>query len=246
MALTAAPEDQALLLDLQELDTRLQQLAHKAASLPEIAEIARLEAEAAELRRTATARTGELEDARAELGRVEADVAVVTARVERDRGRLDHAATAKDAQALEQELAALAKRTSDLEDIQLAVMETVEEREAALAETTDALAGVDERIAVAVAARDAALAELEGERTHVAANRATVAGKVPADLLALYERQRERYGVGASLLRGGVTGATGVALTASDLATVRAAAPDAVLICPDSNAVLVRTAESGL
>ena len=65
-------------------------------------------------------------------------------------------------------------------------------------------------------------------------------------MLALYERQRERYGFGASLLRGGVSSASGVKLNESDMATVRAAAPDDVLICPDSNAILVRTNESGL
>jgi hypothetical protein len=37
-----------------------------------------------------------------------------------------------------------------------------------------------------------------------------------------------------------------VKLNANDMAAVRAAAPDEVILCPDSNAVLVRTAESGL
>jgi predicted nucleic acid-binding Zn-ribbon protein len=69
---------------------------------------------------------------------------------------------------------------------------------------------------------------------------------VPAELLALYEKQRARYGVGASLLRGGVSSASGVALNSSDMTMVRAAAPDVVLLCPDSNAILVRTNESGL
>ena len=69
---------------------------------------------------------------------------------------------------------------------------------------------------------------------------------MPAELLALYEKQRERYGVGASHLRGGVSSASGVALNATDLGAVRAAAPDDVLLCPDSSAILVRTAESGI
>jgi hypothetical protein len=30
------------------------------------------------------------------------------------------------------------------------------------------------------------------------------------------------------------------------MANIRAAAPDEVLLCPDSNAILVRTAESGI
>jgi len=37
-----------------------------------------------------------------------------------------------------------------------------------------------------------------------------------------------------------------VTLTGSDLEMVRRAAPDEVILCPDSNAILVRTAESGL
>ena len=39
MALKASPQDQALLLDLQALDTKLQQLAHQAGAFPEHAEL---------------------------------------------------------------------------------------------------------------------------------------------------------------------------------------------------------------
>jgi hypothetical protein len=40
--------------------------------------------------------------------------------------------------------------------------------------------------------------------------------------------------------------ASGVKLNANDLNAIRSAAPDDVLICPDSQAILVRTPESGL
>ena len=42
MALTASPETQALLLDLQRFDTALQQLAHRARTLPERAAVTAL------------------------------------------------------------------------------------------------------------------------------------------------------------------------------------------------------------
>jgi len=246
MGLKASPEDQALLLDLQALDTKLQQLARRAERLPEREAVENLLARRAELERTRVEQLGAAEDARLELKRTEADVEVVDARIARDSERLQGSASVKDVQALEQELAALAKRKSDLEDIELAVMETVEEREAVLAATDAGLAALATSLAEAEAARDAALAELESERTHAAANRQTVAAKVPADLLALYEKQRERYGVGASHLRAGVTSASGVALNATDMNAVRSAAADDVILCPDSQAILVRTAESGL
>lgn len=246
MGLKASPDDQALLLDLQELDTRLQRLAHRERTLPEAVAVAELASEGEGLRRTLAEQNGAWEDGRAELGRVESDVAVVEARIARDRERLQSTSSVKDVQALEQELAALARRQDELEEIELVVMERVEEQEAALQGTRDALGAHDARTEEAEAARDAAVAALRAERAQLTEERAAIAGRVPAELLALYEKQRERYGSGASHLRGGVSSASGVALTATDLDAVRSAAPDDVILCPDSSAILVRTAESGL
>jgi uncharacterized protein len=246
MALKADPADQALLLELQALDTKLQQLGHRASTLAELATLASLGVEREELLRTVAEQTGAAEDAQAELKRTESDVAVVEARIARDSERLQSSASVKDVAALEQELTALAKRKNDLEDIELAVMETAEERDTALAASRTALQELDARIAEATAARDVAMGGLDAERGQASAERAEIAGRVPDDLLALYEKQRARYGVGASMLQGGVSLASGVALNSSDMSTIRAAAPDDVLLCPDSNAVLVRTGESGL
>lgn len=246
MALKAAAEDQALLLDLQELDTKLSQLQRRSDKLPEREVVDALTGQQVGLERRRAEYSGAVEDSRLELKRTESDVDVVAARIARDAARLTAASSVKDVQALEQELEALGRRKSDLEDIELAVMETLEERESALAATDAELAALATSVTEATAARDAAVAAIEAERTHTAANRQTVAAKIPAELLALYEKQRERYGVGASHLRGGVTSATGVALDGSELNRIRAAAPDDVILCPDSNAILVRTAESGL
>jgi predicted nucleic acid-binding Zn-ribbon protein len=246
MGLKAAPEDQALLLELQDLDTRVQRLDHQLRNLPETARLAELEGEVQTARRALAEQTGTLEDAQAELGRVESDVAVVEARMTRDRDRLQATSSVKDVAALEQELAALARRRDELEEIELVVMERVEEHETTLAGTRAVLEELDGQLAETLASRDAGAATLQRERADVVTDRETIARRVPAELLALYEKQRARYGTGASLLRGGVSSASGVALNANDLGAVRAAAPDDVLLCPDSSAILVRTAESGL
>src|SRR5690606_19966161 len=246
MALKAAPEDQALLLELQDLDTRVQRLDNQLRNLPETAQLVELEREAMALRRTLAEQTGTLEDAQAELGRVESDVAVVEARMTRDRERLQGTSSVKDVQALEQELAALTRRRDELEEIELVVMERVEEHETSLAATRAAVADLERRLAATTAARDEAAGAVQRQRQDALTDRATIAARVPAELLALYEKQRERYGVGASHLRAGVSSASGVALNATDLGAVRAAAPDDVLLCPDSSAILVRTGESGV
>jgi predicted nucleic acid-binding Zn-ribbon protein len=246
MALKASPDDQALLLDLQALDTKLAQLDHKAKTLPQHAALAALATELAAVKSTALERTGAKEDITIELKRLESDVEVVETRITRDSVRLESSSSVKDVAALEQELTALRKRRDDLEEIELTVMERLEVAEASLAAASEEVAALDARKSAVETDLAAALAELANERTHAAANRQTIESKVPAELLALYTKQRDRYGFGASLLRFGVSSANGVKLLENDLQTIRAAAPDDVLICPSSDAILVRTSESGL
>ena len=246
MTMKAAAGDQRRLLDLQEFDTELQRNARAAGTPPETAQLADLEARLTTIRQSLAAAYGTLEDARIEFARLESDAKVVQARIDRDTSLLHGTSSAKDAVGIEHELDSLKKRRSDLDDIELTVMEQLEDRAAAVqtieAERDEVLA----ELTVVQAARVARLAELAKARTLIERDRATLVGTLPAELVALYDRQRERYGYGASLLSRGVSGASGVALTGSDLAAVRAAAADDVLLCPESNAILVRTEESGI
>jgi predicted nucleic acid-binding Zn-ribbon protein len=246
MPMKANPDDQAHLLELQALDTRLQQLDHKAKSLPELAVLAVLATDSEALKQDFMTATGALEDARLELSRIESDVAVVEGRIARDTERMQATSSLKDVAGFEAELAGLRRRQLELEETELEVMQRVEDLQLAADGVRQSLDETRARVAEVEAERDAALQTVSGERAHTVANRSTIAAGLPEELLALYERQRERYGFGASLLRGGVSSASGVKLNESDMATVRAAAPDDVLICPDSNAILVRTNESGL
>ena len=246
MALKASPDDQALLLDLQALDTKLAQLNHRAKSLPELATLVELSAHATALRLTASEQQGAVDNVALELSRLESDVKVVEARIARDSERLQASSSVKDVAALDQELLALRKRLGDLEEIELTVMERLEEVQSVLAHTTTELDDARAKVAEVEASRDAALDVIAAERTTAAAGRRTIEGKVPADLLALYEKQRARYGTGASLLRGGVSLASGVKLLENEMQSIRASAPDDVIMCPSSEAILVRTDESGL
>jgi predicted nucleic acid-binding Zn-ribbon protein len=246
MALKASPSDQALLLDLQALDTRLNQINHRAKSLAQHAVVKTLLAEREGHASRLAEQSGILEDAEIELGRIESDVALVEARITRDVDRLQVTSSVKDVQALEQELTALRQRQSNLEEIELTVMERVEEQASTVRHITDEVDEVQQRIAAVESERDTELGTIEIERANVAANRAEVQAKIPEDLLALYEKTRARYGIGASHLRGGVSGANGVRLNENDMVAIRSAAPDEVLMCPDSFAILVRTSESGL
>lgn len=246
MAVTASPEAQARLLDLASCDLELQRVASRLASLPETLHIPTLESAVDELKGRKHDALVERESIQAELTRAESDVELVEARIAKDEQRLVHTASAKDAQGLEHELESLRQRRSDLEDIELAIMERLDEAERALNGLGQELSTAEGALADARATLASETATLEAEQHSQSATRASIVAELPEDLYALYERQRERYGVGASHLRAGVSSASGVALTESDLQDIRAAAPDQVILCPDSNAILVRTAESGL
>jgi len=244
--LKASPEDQALLLDLQAFDTKIAQLDHRSKSLPELATLAGFAKDADALRLTLGERNGTLEDIKLELTRIESDVHVVETRIARDTERAQASSSVKDVTALEQELESLRRRLGDLEEIELVVMERLEVQQKSVDDVAAALAALTARATEVEGERDASLSTITSERAVAAAGRAEVAGRVPADLLALYEKQRTRYGTGASLLRGGVSLASGVKLLENEMQAIRAAAPDEVIMCASSEAILVRTAESGL
>jgi predicted nucleic acid-binding Zn-ribbon protein len=238
--------EQRALLDLQAADTRLDQLAHSVKTLPQSLALAELAKDVARSRSLSASIRGELEDTKVEIDRVESDVAVVAARIARDRERLAVSSSTKDIQGLEHELDSLLKRQSDLEDIELTVMERQEEIDARF---QSASARLDELLVsekALTADRDDKLEQINAEIALVTERRARIASSIGTDLLALYDKQRSRYGIGAALLTRGVSGGSHVKLHESDLAVIRAAAPDDVVLDPDSSCILVRTEESGL
>ncbi|WP_066038624.1 zinc ribbon domain-containing protein [Herbiconiux solani] len=238
--------EQRKLLDLQAADNRVAQIQHSLRTLPQETRLAELQRDSAAARQEFGGVNGELEDAKAEIARVEGDIDTVSAREKRDRERLQASSSSKDIQGLEHELASLAVRRSNLEDIELAVMERVEEIEVRLAAITARRDDIATEERLLAAQRDEQKGRLLAQLEVARSERSAIAGGITPELLALYERQRERYGVGAALLQRGVSMGTNVALTESDLAQIRAADPDEVLMDPEGNCILIRTDESGL
>ncbi|MET0916299.1 MAG: C4-type zinc ribbon domain-containing protein [Jiangellaceae bacterium] len=243
----ASPTEQKELLRLQALDIRLQQLEHQAKALPQHAELAEL-AKTLDLSKTVlTGRTGEVEDAKIELRRIESDVDVVEKRISRDTDRAQHTSSIKDVHALETELTALASRLSALEEIELAVMERLEEKESAVAETEAERAVVVGRVAEIEADRDALLVDLNRQLGELTRDRAAIVSAIGDDLAALYEKRRVAgRGNAAALLRARTCSGCTMTLTGNDLEEVRAKPADEIVFCPDCGAILVRTEESGI
>ncbi|TPQ18947.1 hypothetical protein FGD71_028050 [Streptomyces sporangiiformans] len=247
--LNAAPADQIRLLDVQALDVRLQQLAHKRKSLPEHAEIESLNKDLTQLRDLLVAAQTEESDCAREQTKAEQDVDQVRQRAARDQQRLDSGAVTspKDLENLQHEIASLAKRQGDLEDVVLEVMERRESAQERVNELTERVSSVQSKIDDATARRDAAYETLDGEAASATKEREVIAGSVPADLLKLYDKLREQQGgVGAARLYQRRCEGCRLELNITEVNDVKAAAPDTVLRCENCRRILVRTAESGI
>jgi len=244
---TAPPADQLRLLDVQELDTRAQQLAHQRKNLPEHARIAELDAQMADLRGKLVESRTAVSDLKRELTKAETDVEQVRTRAARDQSRLDSGQVgAKDAQALVAELESLARRQGVLEEVELDVMERLEAHEEALARLESANAELEAAKAEVVAVRDARYAELDAEAGQVAGKRTDAVAGLDAGLLALYERVRDQNGGrGVVALRGQHVDGLNVSLSPAELAAITSAAPDQVVRLEDYGHIVVRPEGAG-
>jgi predicted nucleic acid-binding Zn-ribbon protein len=244
----AAPEAQKRLLELAQLDSVLDRLAHRRRTLPVLAEVDTLSTQRARLSTAAIAVATEASDLNREQNKAEGDVDAVRARAERDQQRLDsgQVSSARDLSGLQSEIVSLRRRQGDLEEV---VLEIMERREAADAEVAR-LGAEGEQAATALAdaeeRRDASFAEIDKEHAEVAGKRSGLVGHIPDDLLALYEKLRGQYGVGAAMLHGGRCQGCKVTLSIADVNRIRAAAHDEVIRCEECRRILVRTPESGL
>lgn len=245
---TALPQDQWRLLDVQAHDTRLAQLAHRRRTLPEIEQGTQLRQRAAGIGdEIVTART-EAGDIARDLAKAEADVEQVRQRAARNRARLDDGrGSAKDLQAIQHELGTLAERQSVLEEVELEVMERAETAEQRVRDLEAEQDRLSEEIAAVEAHLTAHLVDIDTEADAERQARIAIVDGLPADLIALYEKIREQTGgIGAARLSQRRCEGCRLELNTTDLNRFRTAAEDEVLRCEECRRILVRTAESGL
>ncbi|MEU8511530.1 C4-type zinc ribbon domain-containing protein [Kitasatospora sp. NPDC048722] len=247
--MNAAPADQIRLLDLQAIDSKLDQLAHRRRSLPEHAEIEKATADHTALKDLVVAAQAQQGDTARELTKAEQDVEQVRARSARNQQRLDSGAitSPKDLENLQHEIGSLAKRQGDLEEVVLDVMERLESAQTRVTELTARLEHSTVVLTEAEGRRDAAFAEIDAEADKVKRDRETVAAVVPADLMKLYAKLRETQGgVGAARLYQRRCEGCRTEFSITELNAIKAEPADKVVRCENCSRILVRTADSGV
>lgn len=245
----AAPADQERLLELQTLDSRLDRLAHRRHTLPELAELERIEARLAELHDEIVTAETEDGDLARDQKKLENEVDMVRSRAERDQQRLDagQVSTPRELENLQSEIASLGNRQAELEDKVLELMEVREQVQSRLTEAQAERDRLHGERTDTEKRRDAAFAEIDAESNSTSDERKALAAALPGDLIALYEKVRESHnGVGAAALARGRCEGCHLQLDSVQLRDIANASPDEVLRCDECRRILVRTAHSGL
>jgi uncharacterized protein len=237
----AEESQQRVILEIAAVDAELSRLDHRGKHLEEQK---KLDAVAAEHRAAgdalATLRIA-LEDLDGQVAKFEGEIDSVRKREDRDRGLLDGGTVdAKHVGEIQHELEALQRRQESLEDSLLEIMEHREKLQSDLAEQETRLGEIQTDLSAATAARDEALVLIDESGHQALARREELAAKAPAELVALYERQRAQGGVGAGRLQGRRCGACRIEIDRGELARISAAREDEVLRCPECSAILVR------
>ena len=238
----ASPSDQRSILDIARFDQQSNSLRHKAANLPELAELATTTIKANNARDLRIAAETELNDVKRELLRAEGDVEQIVSRITRDEARLiGGSASPKELEQLQHEVGTLGARRAELEEIELEIMMRVE----AINERITTLKTEEAEHAAVIAdleiRKENALTILHNNLDAIARDRAETINGIDKALVDLYEKIRETTGgAGAAALSGGSCTGCNLSINAVEIKRMADLAEDEVVRCEECRCILVR------
>ena len=217
-------------------------LLHRRETLPERVELEAIESENANLEIRLTEVGGRRDELERRQTRLEEEVAAVERRIAEVDRRLysGEVSASRELQAMAAEVDGLKRRRSDLEDQELAVMEEREPVDAEVSELEAQRTVLAERAEQMLAAIAEAEAVIDAEVATERKARDELAGAIPAELAAQYDRLRARLGgIGAARLVNGACTGCHLALAATELDRIRRAQADTVLFCEQCGRIVV-------
>jgi predicted nucleic acid-binding Zn-ribbon protein len=235
----ATETQQADLLSLANLDLQISRSKAAIKNLSTGAQFAELREAQRGLAAKLIAARNALDTVNLELKRSETDLELVEQRIAKDQSRLNSTNNSKDAQGIQSELESLARRKSDLEDIELAILEQQEAAKAVFATVSVDKSAVDDELSKVEADTESEIMKLRSGLDLVTNDRAQQAARIAVDLMELYEKKASR-GVPVARLVGRECGACRLSLGASAFNELGSLARDEIATCPECQAILVR------
>jgi len=235
----ASDAQQADLLGLATLDQEIARSKAAIKNLSSGAQFSELRAAQRELAAKLINARNALDTVELELKRSETDLSLVEQRLAKDLSRLNVTTNSKDAQGIQSELESLNRRKSDLEDIELAILDEKDAAAAVFATVASDKAAIDDELSAGEARNEAEIMKLRSGLDLMTNDRAQQASRIPAELLELFEKKAAR-GVPAARLIGRECGACRISLGASAFNEVESLPHDEIATCPECQAILIR------
>lgn len=232
------------LLDIQELDTRLDQISHKLKNLPEQISAEKLRAQYDQLKYLEVAAVTEVADRELEVKKAENDVEQVRIRFQKDTELLESGkiTDSKQLTELQHEIDSLKRRQALLEDDEIAILQLLEDSQNNLVKVRADLELVKNELQAAEEALTIAVAELEAEREKISHERIAESKSVPSELLSIYEKVRaDNRGIGASKFESGQCDGCRIQFSSADMNKFRTAVEGELLRCDECRAILVKS-----
>lgn len=232
------------LLAVQELDTHLDQLAHRRETLPVRASLAELESEGARI----DGLLAEVDERRnllvREQTKLDDEVESLKVRAAQADKQLYSGTTnnPRELQALQDDIASIQRRIQKVEDDELEIMEALEPVDAERAVLLARRQANDEKAEVLRAELAEGEAEIDTERAALQDQRDTAATEVDSDLWPEYDSLRKRLGgIAIARLVGSACQGCHLALSAVEVDRIRHLGLDDTVHCEECGRLLVRS-----
>lgn len=240
MKASQAAQDQ--LLALQQIDSDIIQLEHRIKNLPLAAELDAASATLISSRNLLIAAETEKSDIKHELSKSEVDVEQVVSRIEKDEKRLAAGTgSPKELEQIQHELGSLAKRRSELEEVELEIMVRIEGLDERIRSLTTEVSNWESEVARLRAQLDSELNELNTAKTRDIEARTELAKMVDTELLQLYEKIRSTSdGVGAARLVGDKCEGCHLTMNSAEVTRIKSLPDDELVRCEECRRILIR------
>ena len=232
-----------ILLAVQEHDTRIDQALHRRSALPARGELDKVMVALGVVEQEAAEVEGRRHDLGRDQQRLEDGISTLTDKAaQHDKALYSGSVTnPRELQAMQEEIAALKRRISQLEDQELELMEQIEPLDADLVRLADEQGAGDEMAVSLRASIAEAEVSIDRELVQFRAERVELAGGVDPGLIAEYETLRTQGGgIGIARLAGRSCGGCHLGLSAVELDRLKKLADDEAAHCEECGRLLAR------
>jgi uncharacterized protein len=229
-----------LLLELQAVDTRSDQLTYRREHTPARADLAAAQARASSWSRERVALQTRIDELGAVIEQAEASGGALLTHRQRLDQQLKTVIAPREAEALLHEIATIEAQRDELDVAELEALEEQAELDDRLTDHLAAEASIGEAVRAADAALTAEVAEIDAELADLRARREVLIEDVPIDLRSTYDRKRAALGVAVAALVGRQCQGCHLELSAAEIDTVKdEAAATGVTDCPECGRLLI-------